>query len=100
MPVFIVSFDLKYDDTYQARYNSFMEQVKLGGDWWDDPTSCVVVRTSETIDAFCHRIYVKSDFDATKDLFMVLDAHVKAGRIRGAIKSRKVFQLIEYLVEL
>jgi hypothetical protein len=100
MTVFIVSFDLKYDDTYQDRYKSFMEQVKKGGDYWDDTTSCVVVRTNESIDEFCTRIYVNSDFNATKDLYLVLDAHVKAGRIRGAIKSDKIFKLLDYVKKL
>ncbi|WP_409188588.1 hypothetical protein [Bradyrhizobium sp. RDM4] len=100
MATLSVSFDLEYDSTYQARYTSFMEQVKKSGLWWADTTSFVVVSTTESIDEFCSRIYVNSDFNATKDLFLVMDTEVKSARIRGKISDRDAFKLIPYLIEL
>lgn len=100
MAVFAVSFDLEYDATYQSRYASFMEQVKKGGAWWADTTSFVVVRTNETIDDFCSRIYIHSDFNSTKDLYLVSDTEKLSARIRGKIRDRDIFRLMPYLVEL
>jgi hypothetical protein len=100
MAVFAVSFDLHYDANYQDRYASFMEQVKKGGVWWADTTSFVVVRTAETIDTFCSRIYTQSSFNSTKDLYLVMDTEVKSARIRGKISDRDIFKLIPYLTEL
>jgi len=100
MATFLVSFDLKYDSDYSDRYTSFMEQVKKGAKYWDDTTSFLVVENSEDIDAFCHRIYVSSKFNSTKDLYLVLDANVKSGRIRGAIKSQTIFTLLPFVKKL
>lgn len=100
MAVYTVSFDLEYDSTYQSRYSSFLEQVKKHGLWWADTTSFVAVRTTESIDAFCSRIYVESEFNHTKDLYLVMDSDAKSARIRGKIKDRDIFDLIPYLIEL
>jgi hypothetical protein len=100
MPVYAVSFDLEYDSTYHDRYTSFMEQVKKGGDWWADTTSFVAVRTSETIDNFCSRIWSMSGFNSAKDLYLVLDTEKLSARIRGKIKDRDIFKLMPYLIEL
>jgi hypothetical protein len=100
MAVYAVSFDLEYDSAYQERYVSFMEQVKKGGEWWADTTSFVVVRTSETIDSFCSRIYTQSSFNSTKDLYLVTDVEKLSARIRGKIKDKDIFKLMPYLIEL
>jgi hypothetical protein len=100
MPVYAVSFDLEYDSTYQDRYTSFMEQVKKGGEWWADTTPFVVVRTSETIDNFCSRIWSMSSFNGAKDLYLVVDTEKMSARIRGKLKDRDIFKLMPYLIEL
>ena len=100
MAVYAVSFDLEYDSNYQDRYTSFTDQVKKGDDWWADTTSFVVVRTTETIDTFCTRIYAYSSFNASKDLYLVVDSEIKSARIRGKIKDRDIFKLMPYLIEL
>jgi len=100
MAVYAVSFDLEYDSTYQDRYTTFMEQVKMGGAWWADTTSFVVVRTGETIDPFCTRIYTQSGFNSAKDLYLVCDTEKLSARIRGKFKDKDIFKLMPYLIEL
>ena len=100
MSIFLVSFDLKYDATYSKRYDSFMEQVKKGGKWWADTTSFVAVHTDETIDEFCSRIYLSSDILESKDLFLVLDAEVKSGRVRGPVSDQYLFTLLPFVKKL
>lgn len=99
MAVFIVSFELKYNDTYNKRYESFMEQIKKGL-WWAENTSVVIVRTDETIDDFCNRIYLHSDFNASTDRFLVLDADVKSGRAKGVITDQDLFKLLPFVKKL
>ena len=99
MSVFLVSFEIKYDSDYQRRYSSFTQQVQSGR-YWADNTSFVVVETTETIDDFCTRIYVHSAFDGTKDRYMVLDANVKSGRIRGPVHNSSIFSLLPFVIKL
>ncbi|MBM6578892.1 hypothetical protein ILT44_01760 [Microvirga sp. BT689] len=100
MAVYTVSFELKYDDEYRKRYDSFMEQIKKTTPWWAENTSYVVVETTEDIDAFCSRIYTKSLFNATKDRYLVLDADVKSGRVRGPVVDNDLFKLLPFVKKL
>jgi hypothetical protein len=100
MAVYVVSFELKADDTYSKRYNSFMEQLKKTTPWWAENTSCVIVSTTENIDEFCTRIYFSSEILDTKDRFLVLDANAKIGRVRGPIKDDDLFKLLPFVVKL
>ena len=54
---YAISFDIKYDETYTARYNSLMEQVRAtpNGAVWSETTSFVLLRSAETIDAIADR---------------------------------------------
>ena len=100
MSVFLVSFDIKSDSEYSHRYDSFMTQVKKTTPWWADTTSFVAVETNESLDDFCSRIYVHSGFDSPKDLYLVLDANVKAGRVRGNLKDQDLFKLLPFVTKL
>jgi hypothetical protein len=75
--------------------------VKKGATgWWGEPTSFYAVEVNETIDAYCTRIYIKSDFDATKDLYLVMDAEKLSGRVRGKITDRDLFKVLPFVKEL
>jgi hypothetical protein len=101
MAVFLVSFDIRYDATYQHRYSSFIKEVQKTSPWWADSTTFIAVQTDETIDDFCSRIYLKSDFDALKDRFLVLDANVMSGRVKGAITDQDhLLQLLPFVTKL
>jgi hypothetical protein len=100
MSVFTVSFNLDYDDTYTSRYNSFVKQLRATTPWWDETTSFIIVSTSESIDDFCYRIYVHSEFNQSKDRFLVLDANAKSGRYRGPNRDADLLVLLPYVVKL
>ena len=68
--------------------------------WWREPTSFVAVSSPEAIDTFCSRIYVKSLFDATKDMFLVLDSEYKAGRVKGVINDQDLFKLLPFVIKI
>lgn len=101
MSVYLVTFRIHSDSTYQARYDSFQQELLNGcHGWWRDPTSLVAVSTSEAIDTFCSRIYVKSSFDATKDMFLVLDSEYKTGRVKGVVKDQDLFKLLPFVMKI
>lgn len=83
---YAVSFELKSDATYQARYDSLMAQLRKGaGGFWDETTSFVLVRTDEAIDDFERRLYVGSSFDGSKDKILVIDHAASTAIARGVI---------------
>jgi hypothetical protein len=101
MSVFLVTFRIHSDATYSARYQSFQEALLAGClGYWREPTSFVAVSSAETIDAFCSRIYVNSSFDASKDMYLVLDANVKTGRVRGNLIDQDLFKLMPFVIKL
>ena len=103
MPVFSVSFRIHRDATYQHRYDTFVEQLtSVGvGNYWDETTSYMLVRTHETIGDFCTRIYVHSGFDSSKDVYVVMDVDAKSARARGKIEYPNTLKsLVPYIVPL
>ena len=101
MSTFSVSFRIHQDVDRQRRYDTFVEQLEsVGvGQYWAETTSFYFVKTTETIDAFCHRIYVHSGFNATKDIYVVMDTEVKAARARGAIQYPNILKsTVPYIV--
>lgn len=100
MAVFTVSFTIAKDATYDVRYKSFTEQVKKTGVYWEETTSFIVVETGETIADFCNRIYLNSDFNASTDRYLVLDANVKSGLYRGVLADKDLLALLPYVKKL
>ncbi|WP_342235243.1 hypothetical protein [Inquilinus sp. OTU3971] len=100
MAVYMVNFRIESDKTYGERYKTFTDQLKASSAWWDENTSFVVVQTTEEIDDFCYRIYYKSDFDSSKDKFVVLDAYAQDGRALGQYDDRDLFKLLPFVKEM
>ena len=102
MSVYAVSFRIHEDVDYSRRYQSFTSALAAGATAsWDETTSFVLVETSESIDAFCSRIYVHSAFDSSKDIYLVMDVEKKSARFRGKNKYPNTLQaLIPYLTVL
>jgi hypothetical protein len=100
MSIFIVTFRFEFDDNYDERYDTFVKELRNVKLYWEEPTSFFVVDTSETIDAFCDRIYYKSLFDEDKDLFVVIESGNKVGRIRGKVHDQTISTLMPYLKKL
>lgn len=94
MPVYCVSFVIESNSTYQKRYDSFVSECKKDSEYWTDTTSFIVVKTSDSIDKFCQRIYLNSDFNAYMDLFLVIDPNSSDGRVKGTVKDKDLFTLL------
>ena len=97
MSAYAITFRFHEDSTYQERYESFVAEAKSKGKWWADPTSFFAIETSESIDEITKRLDSKTKIQASKDMFMVLDADVKSGRIWGKILDQDIFKIIPYV---
>ncbi|WP_123906213.1 hypothetical protein [Sphingorhabdus sp. YGSMI21] len=85
---YAVSFEIRADATYAARYNSLMEQLKIdtGIYPWDETTSFVLVSSTETIEQFADRIYFKSKISSATDIVLVVDHASNIAIARGPVK--------------
>lgn len=102
MAVYAVSFRIHNDTDYSRRYESFTKALTAGAiRSWEETTSFVLVETAESIDTFCLRIYVGSAFDASKDIYLVMDVEKPSARFRGKNEYPNTLQaLIPFLVQL
>jgi len=97
MAIYHVNFDISYDETYSSRYDDFTKAVQKNATMaWNDPTSCIIIQTTETLDAFAARLKA-SKFNASKDLFIVINTEVKAARICGQVVDQSIFKLLPFI---
>jgi len=100
MARYAVTFRIHEDSDYSNRYDSFTEQVKKGVSyWWAGTTSFYAVQTSEALGDYCSRIYFQSKFNATKDLFVVVNVETGEGRSKGKITDRDLFRAFPGVIE-
>ena len=88
MASFIVTFQFKSDDTRSARYDSFVKKINelTGHSHWDETTSFYCFELDMNAEALCSDLYVGSDFNATKDIMVVIDVTNKQKATKGALK--------------
>ena len=68
---FVISFSLKYDDTYNDRRSSMLAAIRRHGATYEDTTSFIMLKTDSKIeDVKSSMTY--SQFDSTKDRFVIV----------------------------
>jgi hypothetical protein len=87
MAHYSVSFELKSDAAYGARYSSLMEQIRKAPskNVWTETTSFALVETTETLDAFADRLYLWSAISASTDKLLVIDHLNGKAVVRGTL---------------
>ncbi|MVW72164.1 hypothetical protein [Bordetella sp. 15P40C-2] len=90
MAHFIVTFRIKNDATYQARYDSFVNTASSFADIipWDETTSFLAFKAKDhTLSSagLCSALYLQSEFDAVKDMMVVIDLDNRTKATRGDI---------------
>jgi hypothetical protein len=85
---YVISFELKKDSTYNARYESLVAQIDKTspGNAWDETTSFALVSSNELIEALADRLYYKSEILDAKDILLVIDHQRNVAIGRGPIK--------------
>ncbi|MBB4219400.1 hypothetical protein [Variovorax guangxiensis] len=90
MAHFILTFRIASDKGYQERYDSFVDAVhKLAGGAgkvWDETTSFYAFSTNSTAQHVLNHLYVRSDFDSTKDMMVVIDVDTRTKATIGPLK--------------
>lgn len=85
---FVVTFRFKADETYQDRYDSFVKKVQeIAKTYpWSETSSFYALEADETAASLCSRLYLETEFDATKDLMLVVDVKNQQKATKGEVK--------------
>ncbi|KSO59682.1 hypothetical protein APB06_03310 [Pseudomonas aeruginosa] len=88
MANFIVTFQIKADDTYQSRYSSFKKKINELTSYkhWDETTSFYCFELDYTAQRLCSELYTGSEFNATKDIMVVIDVSNREKATKGPIQ--------------
>jgi hypothetical protein len=68
MSIFAISFRIHEDSTYEARYESLVEEIKkeaIGGTW-EETTSFFLIENTKTSQSLCDDLYNNSKIIETK----------------------------------
>lgn len=87
MANFILTFRFKSDSTYQDRYDSFVKKVVeiAATHPWAETSSFYALEANESADSLCSRLYLETEFDATKDLMLIVDIKNQTKATKGEI---------------
>jgi len=89
MSVFVISFRIHEDSTYEERYESLVEEIKkeaIGdvGDIWDETTSFFILQSNKSSTSLCTDLYMHSKISDEKDILLVINLSQKGYAQRGA----------------
>lgn len=84
---FIITYRIKSDETYQARYDSFIRKVKEAGGqaFWNETSSFYALRACITAEALCTVLCRETGFDCCRDAVVVIDTKSRSLATSGAI---------------
>ncbi|WP_374833897.1 hypothetical protein [Paenochrobactrum pullorum] len=84
MATYAISFNLKYDDSYSTRYDSFMKAIRSFPTVWEETTSFALVESSRSLEEVERLLYL-TDFSVSKDKMLVINVTSDACIARGKI---------------
>lgn len=81
---FVITFRIKSDDTYQARYDDFTKKVKeIAEKFWEETSSFYSIKASGTAQSICDQLYFETDFAESKDQMLIIDLEKNEKALRG-----------------
>lgn len=85
---FVITFRFKSDATYQDRYDSFVKKViEIGSTHpWSETSSFYAIEANETASSLCSRLYLETEFDASKDLMLIVDLKNRTKATKGDVE--------------
>lgn len=88
MATYAISFRIAHDADHSNRWSSTVDAIRneaLGGSYWEETTSFLVIRSHKTAQDLATAIYVCSSFNSTKDTMIVINcdngAHCTYGEV-------------------
>ncbi|KFE47987.1 hypothetical protein CXB36_17405 [Pseudomonas syringae pv. syringae] len=88
MANFVITFRFRADSTYQSRYDSFVKKVVEIATIhpWAETSSFYALEANESADSLCSRLYLETDFDASKDLMLIVDTKNRVKATKGEVE--------------
>ncbi len=89
---FIITYRIKRDEMYQARYDSFIRKVKEAGGqtFWNETSSFYAIQSDKSAATLCKQLCAETGFDCTKDSVVVINTTCKAMASSGAIQNKEL----------
>jgi hypothetical protein len=86
MSIFVISFRIKEDSTYQERYDSLVERIKKNatGSTWEETTSFFLIESTSSSSELCDDLYYNSKIIDSKDVLLVVNLSHKSYAQKGA----------------
>jgi len=86
MSIFVISFRIKEDSTYQERYDSLVERIKKNatGSTWEETTSFFLIESTSSSSELCNDLYHNSKIIDSKDVLLVVNLSQKGYAQKGA----------------
>ena len=88
---FVISFEIKDDDTYDDRYKSLTKKIESLGLYWDETTSFYAVRSEETAKSIGQTLFVDTEVNSSKDHLLVIDTQTNEAYYIGPEKPANYF---------
>lgn len=94
MANFIVTFQIRSDESYAKRYGSFMRRVNeiARGVLWSETTSFLAFSADLSASELCAELVAGSEFDPGRDIIVALDALSLDKAAAGPIKSLNLLE--------
>lgn len=89
MATYMISFRIASDSEHSARWASTVAAIRreaIGGTYWEETTSLVVLKSDKLPDALANSIYVGSEFNSTKDTLLVVNTANSTYATRGKVE--------------
>ena len=89
MAIHAGTFRIEYDGTYDDRYNSVVAAIRAQTTtaYWDEPTSFFLIESGKNSASIADAVVLNSEFDARKDLLLVINLTEKGYTPRGVVKD-------------
>lgn len=97
MAIFAITFRIHQDASYSDRYESVVQAIKgeTKSVYWDEPTSFILIESSENSENLANSINAASSFAESKDLLLVINLSQKGYKAIGKITDADLHVLMK-----
>ena len=88
MATFMISFRIASDSDHSNRWASTVAAIRreaIGGIYWEETTSLIVLKSDKLADSLASAIFVGSEFNSTKDTLLVVNTVSNTYATRGKV---------------
>jgi hypothetical protein len=99
MGIYLISFNLLRNDTYDDRFERVMAEIQVGP-WWGETGSLMICEAPEPIDEFCARVLGPWNFDELSDIAVIFDLESGEARSLGRLRDYSLCSIVPWLKRL